>query len=101
MKIYPVATFADVENRLLSLGYRPREIAKRMHERTGVPTSTWRRWRSGQLDPSLPLWREVVDEVRSMTRAEVRHDRAKRAKRDGIRVVVRRRKGKIAKVGNP
>ena len=56
-------TIADVEARLVGLGWNRRSIALRLCHAADINPTTWRRWRKGETEPTAKTWRKVKQEL--------------------------------------
>lgn len=87
MQITRVPSVSAVENQLIRMGWERRDIASMLAKKVGIDERTWRRWRSGEVSPTLDAWTRVVDLVIRAQQREKRNgkllDRGKRAKTEG------------------
>jgi hypothetical protein len=73
MEITRIPSVADVEKRLISLGWKRRGIAARLSKVAEIDETTWRRWRNRETEPTLATWTRVVDHVVKLQKREKRN----------------------------
>lgn len=78
-----IPTLAEVEAHLIAKGWSPKRVARALADAAGVDHTTYRRWRTGGVQPMLASWERILKAVAKIEGKGVR---------DGERLATMRRK---------